>query len=601
MKSDLGVTEDDQQTFENFQPIKTFNYNSTSYKKPEILPQDKAVSNLLTCAKKFVIPSSTLSNNNSATTLKRSLNIKGDINKKNKSNNAERDELIPSNILIENKHLNLKPFKSVQSDNFESNNNVSYQYTNDIKSNAFVPSIDNRLRKLMRLHQINAAEWILEKFQGINVTIPDNNNDDEPSCKDDLSFLDNIHATIEDIDLFSDDEDFDYINRSYSQTTYSNVNGAILADEMGLGKTLVAISVIWAYIGSIRRFQVGASPKAIVVCPSSLINNWEKEYHTTINEIRKVEIIVCDEGHRLKNIGGTKTIAALNHSSADKRLILSGTPIQNDLDELFAIVSFVKPGLLGDKLSFQSNFSAPISKGNDMNSTDYDRRLNEVALLAQRRGWEYMRLDGSLATDKRQLLVDAFNRPSDHRRIFLLSSKAGGVGINLIGGSRLVMMDCDWNPATDSQAMSRIWRDGQTKPVHIYRLISQDVIEDAILMRQRSKTALASLINDESIESFKSNEKMSLTTTDVINLIQPKFQSSINIKSINKENILNDETIENESVSSNYEYLNPLLELSSDPIVKVLERLKSIQIVHNFEVNSKKRSDTVNEIINKTK
>lgn len=53
--------------------------------------------------------------------------------------------------------------------------------------------------------------------------------------------------------------------------------------------------------------------------------------------------------------------------------------------------------------------------------------------------------------------------------VFLLSSRAGGVGLNLIGASRIVLYDIDWNPATDLQAMARVWRDGQTRTVHIYR------------------------------------------------------------------------------------------------------------------------------------
>ncbi|CAD7003753.1 unnamed protein product [Ceratitis capitata] len=61
-------------------------------------------------------------------------------------------------------------------------------------------------------------------------------------------------------------------------------------------------------------------------------------------------------------------------------------------------------------------------------------------------------------------------RLDDDSLVFLLSAKAGGVGLNLIGASRLILFDNDWNPATDAQAMSRIWRDGQTRDVHIYRL-----------------------------------------------------------------------------------------------------------------------------------
>lgn len=69
-------------------------------------------------------------------------------------------------------------------------------------------------------------------------------------------------------------------------------------------------------------------------------------------------------------------------------------------------------------------------------------------------------------------MVDKFNDPASPDFIFMLSSKAGGCGLNLIGANRLVMFDPDWNPANDDQAMARVWRDGQKKPCFIYRLLS---------------------------------------------------------------------------------------------------------------------------------
>ena len=82
-----------------------------------------------------------------------------------------------------------------------------------------------------------------------------------------------------------------------------------------------------------------------------------------------------------------------------------------------------------------------------------------------------MRLDGSMTIRKRQKIVDRFNDPTGGDFIFMLSSKAGGCGLNLIGANRLVMFDPDWNPANDEQAMARVWRDGQKKKVFIYRLV----------------------------------------------------------------------------------------------------------------------------------
>ena len=70
---------------------------------------------------------------------------------------------------------------------------------------------------------------------------------------------------------------------------------------------------------------------------------------------------------------------------------------------------------------------------------------------------------------KRAKVVESFNKPDSVEWIFMLSSKAGGCGLNLIGANRLVMFDPDWNPANDDQAVARVWRDGQKKPCYIYR------------------------------------------------------------------------------------------------------------------------------------
>ena len=103
-----------------------------------------------------------------------------------------------------------------------------------------------------------------------------------------------------------------------------------------------------------------------------------------------------------------------------------------------------------------------------------------------------MRLDGSMTIKKRAKVVDQvkqfvreysyyhsrirkyfqFNDPASPEFIFMLSSKAGGCGLNLIGANRLVMFDPDWNPANDEQAMARVWRDGQRKECFIYRLLA---------------------------------------------------------------------------------------------------------------------------------
>ena len=111
--------------------------------------------------------------------------------------------------------------------------------------------------------------------------------------------------------------------------------------------------------------------------------------------------------------------------------------------------------------------------------------------------------------DDRQTLVDKFNRSSQRDAcesdslsadsmdliippvIFLLSTKAGGVGLNLIGASRLVLVDSDWNPSHDLQAMARIHRDGQKRPVFIYRLLTSGTIDEKIFQRAITKMGLS--------------------------------------------------------------------------------------------------------------
>ena len=83
---------------------------------------------------------------------------------------------------------------------------------------------------------------------------------------------------------------------------------------------------------------------------------------------------------------------------------------------------------------------------------------------------DYFKLDGQTPAKDRFPLVQRFNGHAKER-VFLLSSKAGGCGLNLIGANRLIMYDPDWNPANDNQAMARVWRQGQTKKVFIYRLL----------------------------------------------------------------------------------------------------------------------------------
>ncbi|KAJ7449904.1 DNA repair protein, SNF2 family [Mycena latifolia] len=129
--------------------------------------------------------------------------------------------------------------------------------------------------------------------------------------------------------------------------------------------------------------------------------------------------------------------------------------------------------------------------------SNYTSTLDLFEKLCRSKKYGCFRLDGTMSITKRQKLVDQFNDPEGKEFIFLLSSKAGGCGINLIGANRLILFDPDWNPAADQQALARVWRDGQKKECFVYRFISTGTIEEKIFQRQANKQALSSAVVDE--------------------------------------------------------------------------------------------------------
>lgn len=487
----------------------------------------------------------------------------------------------------------------------------------------------------------------------------------------------------------------------------SEGEGAILADEMGLGKTLQTIALLWTLM---KQNPIdGAGPvvkKALIVCPVTLINNWRKEIrkwlgnerlgvfvadnkHTRLTDFTKgkaysimiigyeklrivqedlqkgsgIDIVIADEGHRLKT-AQNKSAAAIKSLNTERRVILSGTPIQNDLAEFHTMVDFVNPGLLEKYAKFKRTFETPILKSQQPGATAkdlelgearseelanitgkfilrrtadilsqylpqktehvvfcrptaaqasvyraiigsptfnaalgtqamslelitvlkkvcnspslllkkddkgedtvkpailesipanllksmnpgmsgkvqvLDRLLHQIATTTSEKvvlvsnytstldmlqsllaslDYTFLRLDGSTPAAKRQDLVDRFNRsPPSNSFVFLLSAKAGGVGLNLIGASRLVLFDLDWNPATDVQAMARIHRDGQKRPCYIYRMLTQGAMDEKIFQRQASKTGLADSIVDgkSGASGFTKEELRDLFTFD---------------------------------------------------------------------------------------
>ena len=424
--------------------------------------------------------------------------------------------------------------------------------------------------------------------------------------------------------------------------------GCILADDMGLGKTLQSITVIWTLLHSnIRGISSPAVRRVLVLCPASLVRNWGSEFekwtknkckviavaessrdkvigqftnfrfsqeaqvlitsyeafrihHKLVRE-SPIDLVVCDEAHRLKN-DRTKLSLCISRLTARKRLLVTGTPIQNDLSEFFAMLTLALPEL--SEANFNQKYALAITRGRDPEASDkqketadkaltelsdlsssfilrrtnlllskllptkhllilfcklsenqrkaytsvtdklssdkrlaltalmelvkvccpsepegkmsvlktllvnfnacgdksvvissYTSCLDKVASLCKTLNIQFHRLDGNIGVRKRHQIVTEFNLSGCQKKtVFLLSSKAGGCGINLIGANRLVMLDADWNPANDKQAMARIWREGQKKECWIYRLFSTGTIEEKILQRQINKDGLSSSI-----------------------------------------------------------------------------------------------------------
>ncbi|CAK4164287.1 unnamed protein product [Aphanomyces euteiches] len=122
--------------------------------------------------------------------------------------------------------------------------------------------------------------------------------------------------------------------------------------------------------------------------------------------------------------------------------------------------------------------------------------LNILEIFLNVHGHTYFRLDGSTPVERRQRLMDKFN--SDPKVFcFILSTRSGGLGINLTGADTVIFYDSDWNPAMDAQAQDRAHRIGQTRDVHIYRMVSEHTVEENILKKAQQKRHLDFLVLSE--------------------------------------------------------------------------------------------------------
>ncbi|CAN0226325.1 unnamed protein product, partial [Discosporangium mesarthrocarpum] len=128
--------------------------------------------------------------------------------------------------------------------------------------------------------------------------------------------------------------------------------------------------------------------------------------------------------------------------------------------------------------------------------TQMSRMLDILEEFLNLHGHTYVRLDGSTGVQKRQRLMDRFNNDTK-LFCFILSTRSGGLGINLTGADTVIFYDSDWNPAMDAQAQDRAHRIGQTRDVHIYRLVTRSSVEENILKKAAQKRHLDFLVMTE--------------------------------------------------------------------------------------------------------
>ncbi|KAH9663205.1 helicase lymphoid-specific [Citrus sinensis] len=155
--------------------------------------------------------------------------------------------------------------------------------------------------------------------------------------------------------------------------------------------------------------------------------------------------------------------------------------------------------------------------------SQWTKILDIMEYYFSEKGYEVCRIDGSVRLDERKIQIQDFNDVNSSYRIFLLSTRAGGLGINLTAADTCILYDSDWNPQMDLQAMDRCHRIGQTKPVHVYRLATAQSVEGRILKRAFSKLKLEHVVIGKGQfhqERTKSNCIDALEEEDLLALLQ---------------------------------------------------------------------------------
>lgn len=569
--------------------------------------------------------------------------------------------------------------------------------------------------------------------------------------------------------------------------------GGLLGDEMGLGKTIQVIAFLVGLdysdlLSDEGRFR-GLGP-TLIVCPATLMEQWVKHLHdwwpifrvillhqcgtfdvdpeSLINSLAtgcilitsysgmlkhkdllinsQWHYVILDEGHKIRN-PQAKISKAVKELSTPHRLLLTGSPMQNSLKELWSLFDFILPGKLGTLPVFLEHCAAPIIRGGYTNATalqqatalqvasmlkdiitpyllrrtkadlKYDINLPEkneqvlfcslteeqrklykkylssndvsfvlhekysfqdtgkyrarllIALsalrkicnhpdlylytneidsdadidlkeedlekfgywkragkmvvvqsllkiwkkqghrvllftqgrqmmhilesLLQRKNYSYLRMDGTTPMSQRQIIIRTFNSTTSYF-IFLLTTRVGGLGVNLTGANRVVIYDPDWNPATDAQARERAWRIGQDKNVTIYRLITAGTIEEKIYHRQIFKLLLSNKVLEDP------RQRRIFKPTDLVELFN--LNEPINGESSESDQLFKDSklTLTSMKFSTNkikkMKKLALMLSKNISKCVTINDITKDGNVKDNLHINQKDNIKVSNEI-----
>ncbi|KAK2068556.1 hypothetical protein P8C59_003189 [Phyllachora maydis] len=408
--------------------------------------------------------------------------------------------------------------------------------------------------------------------------------------------------------------DYQVAGLNWLISLHENGISGILADEMGLGKTLQTIS----FLGYLRH-MIGITGPHLVIVPKSTLDNWKREFakwtpevnvlvlqgakeerHKLINDrlvdedfdvcvtsyemvlrekahLRKFawEYIIIDEAHRIKN-EESSLAQVIRMFDSRNRLLITGTPLQNNLHELWALLNFLLPDVFGDSEAFDQWFSG---QGRDQDTVVQQlhrvlrpfllRRVKsdvEKSLLPKKEVNVYVGMSemqvkwyqrilekdidavngaGGKRESKTRLLnivmqlhdtahedriaaIDEYNKPGSEKFVFLLTTRAGGLGINLTSADIVILYDSDWNPQADLQAMDRAHRIGQTKQVVVYRFVTDNAIEEKVLERAAQKLRLDQLVIQQG--RVQAAAKAAANKDELLSMIQHGAEKVFNTK-----------------------------------------------------------------------